>query len=230
MALQAVTPYNSQLLNQSSGNKNDVTRKNVSGIRQNENAVFTASYSSRDLLSVNFSNQDGDTVSLTMEHVESVKTRLALDNEMSKEEQAQIIGRIRDEFLQFQGQMIQKILHGLHGKMSDLKEKGSTEAEPAEVASDEIPGLPEYWNAENTSQRIVDFATSFYGIAESTGKDYYDLMRSAIEDGFSQAMGIMGTLPDAVNNLANKTFDLALQKLDAWALEQGIDIGEKAAA
>ncbi len=114
--------------------------------------------------------------------------------------------------------MIQKIIDGINGE-------SSSESKPVD-SEYEIEGLPEYWNAENTSQRIVDFATSFYGVAESTGIEYYEMMRGAIEEGFNQAMGMLGERPDAVSNLSNATFELALEKLEAWAVEQGIDVGK----
>ena len=86
-----------------------------------------------------------------------------------------------------------------------------------------IPGLPDYWNAENTSQRIVDFATSFLSAFKGSGQDFLNTIKNAIDEGFSQAKGILGdNAPDPISKLTNKTYALVMDKLDAWAKAQGI--------
>jgi hypothetical protein len=196
--------------------------------RLNGNSAILDTVSlSADTLSVNYTNSDGDSVTLSMEHIEYQKAMLAFSGDKDSEEWKKIVDKVKEEYLEFRERIIKKFIESLD---SDSQESaGETEtAAPAQDA--EIPGLPEYWNAENTSQRIVDFAVSFYGVAEATGKEYYDMMRSAIEEGFNQAMGELGSLPDAVNSLAHKTIELALEKLEQWAVNQGIDVGENAAA
>ena len=134
-----------------------------------------------------------------------------------------MVSKIKEEFLAMNERIINKFIESVGGEKVDETEG---------VEYKEIEGLPEYWNAENTSQRIVDFATSFYGLAESGGKEYYELMRNAIETGFNEAMNILGELPGEVNDLAHRTYELALEKLEAWAVEMGIELeeGESAAA
>jgi hypothetical protein len=167
-------------------------------------------------------NKDGDSVTLSMEHVEYQKALLAINGDADAEYWKDIVDKVKEEFLMLKENIIKKIIASLGGP---AEEQEAEEVEPAE-----IEGLPEYWNAENTSQRIADFATSFYGLTQCGGKEYYEMMRGAIEQGFNQAMGMLGELPDEVNNLAQNTYDLALQKLEAWAVDMGIDIGEQADA
>ncbi len=79
-----------------------------------------------------------------------------------------------------------------------------------------IPGLPDYWNAENTANRIVNFATSF---AASHGEDaeaFVRKIRNAIADGFAQAKAITGKLPGAAGELRDETEKLTFSKLDKW--------------
>ncbi len=179
----------------------------------NNIGVMAAHYYQSESLSLSFSNQDGDTVTLSMEHVQMQEAMVALEGHSDSSEWKKVVEDIKNQFLSFKEEVIKSFIESLEGEPS----KGVNKTE-----APEIPGLPEYWNAENTSQRIVDFATSFYGVAEAMGEDYYELMRGAIEEGFSQALGILGEMPDAVNNLVQETYDLTMEKLDAWASSQGI--------
>lgn len=184
----------------------------------NAQANFSTTYYSSDKLNLNYINKDGDSVTLSMEHVEYQKAMLSVAGNADSEQWKEVVEKIKDEFLSLKQAIIQKFIESLGGEMVD-------ETEEAEY--EEIEGLPEYWNAENTSQRIVDFATSFYELAESTGKEYYEMMHNAIEEGFNQAMNMLGELPDEVNDLSHRTYELALEKLEAWAVEMGIVLEEE---
>jgi len=181
----------------------------------------STSYSSDSML-LEYMNKDGDSVTLRMEHVEYQEAMLAAGGDADAGYWKDVVEKITDEFLTMKENIIRKVLASLEG------EEGGGEVEQAEPK--EIEGLPEYWNAENTSQRIVDFATSFYGLTQCGGKEYYDMMRGAIEQGYTQAMGMLGEMPDEVSNLSKRTYELALQKLEAWAVEAGIDLGGQAEA
>jgi hypothetical protein len=83
--------------------------------------------------------------------------------------------------------------------------------------------IPEYWNAENTSQRIVDFATSFFDAFKGKGEEFLSKIKAAVEEGFKQAKDILGgNLPDVASKLVNDTHDLVMAKFDKWAQEKGI--------
>ena len=182
--------------------------------KQNINANLTSTYFSTSKMTLNYSNKDGDTISLQVEHVEYQKSMLSLGLTSDSEKWYEIVEKIKDEFRQLHRNHNKELIEGFNEKSPDTQESS---------ASKGIGGLPEYWNAENTSQRIVDFATSFYGIAESSGKEYYDLVRSAIEEGFNQAREILGEIPNEVSELTNRTYDLVMEKLDDWAAQQGIE-------
>ena len=91
-------------------------------------------------------------------------------------------------------------------------------------ASDALEKLPEFWNAENTSQRIVDFAVSFLGIFKGSGDEFLSTIKAAIEEGFKQARDLLGDLPDQISNLVDDTYNLTMEKIDKWAEEQGISV------
>jgi len=76
-------------------------------------------------------------------------------------------------------------------------------------------GIPEYWNAENTSDRIVKFATQ---MAEIAGKDseFAKTIIKAVTDGFDQANAETGPLPGAAGELNRKTRELTFSKLSKW--------------
>jgi len=79
--------------------------------------------------------------------------------------------------------------------------------------------VPEYWNAENTSQRIVDFATSFYEGSGQDVKEFGDKIVQAVKQGFEDANKILGNLPGAAGELTSNTQELTLEKLDRWIAE-----------
>jgi hypothetical protein len=75
--------------------------------------------------------------------------------------------------------------------------------------------VPEYWNAENTSQRIVDFAMSFRGLApELTDEEYIEQVRKAVELGYKLAKRDLGDLPGPSAKLFNDTYGLTMKKFD----------------
>jgi flagellar motor protein MotB len=89
--------------------------------------------------------------------------------------------------------------------LSELKDGDSIEA--AEV--------PEYWNAENTSQRIVDFAMSFRGLATGlSDEEYIEQMRAAVQEGYRLAKKAIGDLPGPSAKLFNDTYNLTMKKFD----------------
>lgn len=76
-------------------------------------------------------------------------------------------------------------------------------------------GIPEYWNAENTSDRIVHFATQMAEIAGGDG-DFAETILKAVADGFDQANAETGPLPGKAGELNKKTRELTFAKLSKW--------------
>ncbi len=187
----------------------------------NASAQLVSEYYSSDSLFLNYTNADGDSVSLAIEHVEYQKAMVSFAGNADSEEWKKIVDFIKDEFQRMHQEMIDRFIESINGKKAEKNE----ETQVSDTSST-IPGLPEYWNAENTSQRIVDFAVSFYGLYEGTGSEYFDMIKAAIDDGFSQARDLVGELPTEVEKLVSDTYDLVMQKLDAWAKEQGIAVEE----
>jgi hypothetical protein len=75
--------------------------------------------------------------------------------------------------------------------------------------------VPDYWNAENTSQRIVDFAMSFRGLAtELSDEEYIKQVRDAVEKGYKLAKKDIGDLPGPSAKLFNNTYNLTMKKFD----------------
>jgi hypothetical protein len=80
-------------------------------------------------------------------------------------------------------------------------------------------GVPEYWNAENTSDRIVNFATQMAQIA-GNDSDFAETIVQAVADGFDQANAETGPLPGAAGDLNRKTRELTFSKLSKWLDER----------
>jgi predicted porin len=80
--------------------------------------------------------------------------------------------------------------------------------------------VPEYWNSENTSQRIFEFSISFSAQFNGSDQEYLSKVKSAIEKGFNQAKQVMGKLPDAITDLTDETYKLVMEKLESWISER----------
>jgi anti-sigma28 factor (negative regulator of flagellin synthesis) len=79
----------------------------------------------------------------------------------------------------------------------------------------EAAKVPEYWNADNTSQRIVDFAMSFRSLApELSDEEYINKIRDAVEKGYGQAKKSLGDLPGPSAKLFNDTYTTTMKKFD----------------
>ena len=75
--------------------------------------------------------------------------------------------------------------------------------------------VPEYWNADNTSQRIVDFAMSFRSMApELSDEEYIEQVRKAVQLGYKLAKKDVGSLPGPSAQLFNDTYSLTMKKFD----------------
>ena len=93
------------------------------------------------------------------------------------------------------------------------------------------------WSPEAVSDRIVAFATSFMGAYQTDNPDlsgeglvdgFGNLMRNAIIEGFNQAKEILGALSALSGDVAdtvNQTYELTMQKLDAFLAGQKEQIG-----
>jgi hypothetical protein len=79
----------------------------------------------------------------------------------------------------------------------------------------EAAQVPEEWGAEQTSQRIVDFAAAFKGSAKGmSDEDFISSIRKAIQDGFRSAKGDLKELPGPSAKLFNDTYEATMKKLD----------------
>lgn len=108
---------------------------------------------------------------------------------------------------------------------SDILYPVDEEVEAAEV--------PEEWNAENTSQRIVDFALSFREVANKQGlsdEEFISQIKEAVADGFRLAKKDLGSIPEASARLFNDTFEQSMKKLDDALLSWQEDDSQSAVA
>ena len=166
-----------------------------------------------------YQNQDGDSVTLSSESMQYQETSLSASGNNSKEDWQKVVDYLKSQYSDLKDGIMK----------SFLKDKGISLTDNTTTpvsTNNDIKGLPDYWNAENTSQRIVDFATSFYGMFKGSGSDFVSMMKDAIDKGFSMANDTTGDLPDAVSKLVGNTHDLAMQKLDDWAKQQGITVDQ----
>ncbi|HLV32908.1 MAG TPA: DUF5610 domain-containing protein [Chitinispirillaceae bacterium] len=164
------------------------------------------SYSSHSV-KLQYATKDGDTVSFSYEYEELLQTNLKIDKKSVKEDFKNIAKLVKDEINNMKKVHINQF----------LKQMGFSVSETDDVENKTgILQIDEYWNAENTSQRIVDFAVSFYSLFEGSSDEYLQKIKDAVTDGFNQAKEILGSLPEPVADLMNSTFDMVMNKLDSW--------------
>lgn len=157
-----------------------------------------------------FTSKDGDKVSFSVESIEYQKNSIEFSANGSKDDFNKLKTFVKDELRK----MSKEIVKGF------LKDAGIQNTDNENVNDIDSSDIPEYWNAENTSQRIVDFATSFFGAFKGDKGEFLSKIKEAIEKGFDQAKKMWGgEFPKAASNLVKNTHDLIMEKLDEWAGE-----------
>lgn len=90
-------------------------------------------------------------------------------------------------------------------------------------SGDVLKGLQNYFSPEATAGRIVDFALAFFpmsdaykkgGDTEESRKEFAEMMREAVNKGFDQAMGALGSVPKNTQDGIDKTHELAMKGFD----------------
>jgi len=181
-------------------------------------AQVSESYISNKLV-MQYQNKDGDSLTLSMESVEYQKAMVTASGSNSQDDWKKIVDFMKQQYTSMKDEIVKGFLKS---NGMDVQDNSSSDGAAQTDQSGDIPGLPAYWNAENTSQRIVDFATSFLSMFKGSGQDFLAMIKDAIDKGFSQAKDDAGDVPDAVSKLTSNTHDLVMKKLDAWAQAQGI--------
>ena len=180
---------------------------------------FAASYFSASSTTADYQSTDGDTVTLSSQGMDLQKAFLDAKKSNNPEDWKKIVDYLKNQYA------------ALKSGFTNSSSTGSASTGITQTsASGDISGLPEYWNAENTSQRIVDFATSFAGAFKGSKDEFATMIKDAVEKGFSQAKNITGDLPDKVGALVNNTHDLTMKKLDDWIKQQSEATTDVAAA
>lgn len=213
--------YKNPLQSLSDGSNKNLTSNTSAPARLS--ATLETEYLSKQTLDVEYTSKDGDKVSFSFESVQYQKTMLQVDASGSQEDMNKIMDYLKEQYRSMREELIKAFVESQGG---DYK----TSDAAAEINKSKELNIPEYWNAENTSQRIVDFATQFLDVFKGSGEEFLNTIKAAIDEGFKQAKDLLGDLPDQVNSLVGDTHDLVMQKLDKWAESQGIGVNQPAVA
>ena len=93
----------------------------------------------------------------------------------------------------------------------------------AQPTQDALTELQKYFSPENTAARILDVATSFFSVSETgqtqgnteaARRTFADFIGGAINEGFKQAQGLLGNLPEDVQAGVDKTHTLVFSGLE----------------
>ncbi|HEX3020614.1 MAG TPA: DUF5610 domain-containing protein [Chitinispirillaceae bacterium] len=190
----------------SNTSKFEIKQKNQNGKFTEENFGVAMESYSRSALSIEYVSGDGDRVAINLQSVKYQRGVLNIDTKGSDSSLNELMSYVKDQITQ-KGEWMIKKFDEKHGEKSNDVE--NSESEP-------VLNIPEYWNAQNTSGRIVDFSISFFGSFKGTKEEFYSRVKNAIEDGFNQAKEILGKLPSQVADLTDQTYDLVMKKLDFW--------------
>jgi len=110
---------------------------------------------------------------------------------------------------------------------TDRQNVDSTQETATTEEQDILAELMGYFSPEKTAQRILDVATSFFGLSEvgresgntkEARRTFADFIGSAIEEGFNQAASILGAIPDEVSAGVNKTHSLVFEGLKDFVM------------
>ncbi len=126
---------------------------------------------------------------------------------------------IKQNHQDFKASLKKQLLDSLFNQAKSTDQVSNEWIDPILYAVDketEAAEVPEYWNAENTSQRIVDFAVSFLSLYEGDNESYRNEMREAIQQGFKEAKEMLGELPGESAKLFNDTYELSMKKFDQY--------------
>lgn len=205
---------------------NNLPQKNQGVVKHqpkdNQQNITSTHYSS-DRVTLSYKNLSGEEFSVEVEHSEIKSVDMDKYSKEDKQKWHEMVKAIHEEFREFQAQSIRDIISG-------KVEVGEAPAVPEQLSAEELEAkteelidkMPEFWRPEAVSDRIVGFATAFYGQTESQGEDFYELAKSAIEEGFKLAGKDMGQLPGDIENVMELTREMVMEKLDRWAEEQGV--------
>jgi hypothetical protein len=179
----------------------------------------------QETINFDYKNKDGDTVSLNY-----TKVSAALYNKsgamnsngqagssaavLSPEEAQKLRAKLKTELYAYKEALVKSFVEANGGKYTPVTDPNSAQSD--QQVSDLEAKMPDYWSAENTSQRIVDFATSFLSSFKGDSSEFFKTIKSAIETGFKQAKDLLGDLPGATGNLISKTYKLTMDKLAAY--------------
>lgn len=176
-------------------------------------ASISSEYYSLQKYDLEYTSKDGDKISLSMEVFEYNKGEMDINVHGSNEDLKKLGTLVKDQLKKMSKEFVKNF----------LKDTGVNVNENDEVKDAEPIKVPEYWNAENTSQRIVDFAVSFFDAFKGSGDEFLNKIKNAIENGFEQAKKVFGgEFPDAASKLVNDTHNLVIDKLNKWAVEKNI--------
>ncbi len=109
-----------------------------------------------------------------------------------------------------------RILNKKNGKGNNAENAENTDEANS---SQETAGVPAYWNAENTSNRIVRMAVGFAKISGLAPDEFAEKISKAVQAGFNGANEITGDLPGAAGKLNQETHRLTFEKLQKWLEE-----------
>jgi hypothetical protein len=207
-------------LPKSTDSSRNLIPQNRSGQSSLSAKISAESYSS-EKYAIEFTSKDGDKVSFSYEAVKYSSTSMELSAEGSREDIRDLEKYVRKQLKEMTQKIVKDFLKEAGIKVDESD--GAEGAKGTDVVS-QAAQIPEEWNAENTSQRIVDFALSFYDSFKGKGEEFLTKIKAAIEEGFKQAKEFWGDveMPEGVKNLVKDTYDLIMSKLDTWAKEKGI--------
>jgi hypothetical protein len=115
-----------------------------------------------------------------------------------------------------------------------MQSGGSSPIDPSSMdSSSMIEKMQEIFSPENTADRILNFALSWYspeeGDTEVARQDFADTIGAAIQKGFDEALNILGDLEDEIMDGIDKTHELVFNGLDDF-VKNGISNEQEEAA
>jgi len=159
-------------------------------------------------------------------------------DEAKQQKHDEIAKSVRDEYQRLQANVIRTLLQGTGFQVSEgmttddmlnaIFDIEIPESEQGMTAEEIIELLPDDWKPDAVAERIVNFATSFYGASGLSGEEFLEKITEAINVGFGEAdKQLNGRLPANIQQVIQFTRDAVAERLERWAEATGVRVPER---
>jgi hypothetical protein len=123
-------------------------------------------------------------------------------------------GQIREGFLEYESVSIR-----IDGRISRAYGEGDLGERFKSLLETGIESLKDFFSPENTASRISEFALSRFNAlrpesSEADRQEYRDFIQPFVEQGYQDALGVLGELPEEIGDVLDDTMQIVRSLFD----------------